>query len=224
MTLHITLKSSNSKTGKIPVSSTSADSCPKECPFKGSGCYGESGPISWHWSAVNNGKRGCDYNAFLDTIKSLPSGQFWRHNQVGDLVKNEKAKQQTDTIDVGKLRRLVKANKGKRGFTYTHYDVESNQVNRAAIAQANKDGLTVNLSGNNIEHAKRLQALNIGPVVAVVPESYKPTKGIKICPAILDDSINCDSCRICGSANRKSIVVFPAHGAGKDKAVKASMK
>ena len=42
--VHLTLKSANAKTGPIPVSVTSDDSCPKSCPFNDGACYAKSGP------------------------------------------------------------------------------------------------------------------------------------------------------------------------------------
>ncbi|MEG0068146.1 MAG: hypothetical protein RR740_26515, partial [Pseudomonas sp.] len=57
-TYHFTRVSGNAKTGPIPVTTTSADSCPPSCSFKGNGCYAESGPLALHWKAVTAGKRG----------------------------------------------------------------------------------------------------------------------------------------------------------------------
>ena len=37
----------------------------------------------------------------------------------------------------------------------------------------NKAGFTVNLSGNNIDHALELSALNVGPVVSVADSDTK---------------------------------------------------
>jgi hypothetical protein len=38
------------------------------------------------------------------------------------------------------------------------------------------------------------------------------------CPATWSETITCQKCRICTKANRKSIIVFPAHGSGKNSA------
>lgn len=50
-TYHFTRVSGNAKCGPIPVTTTSADSCPPTCSFKGNGCYAESGPLAMHWKA-----------------------------------------------------------------------------------------------------------------------------------------------------------------------------
>ena len=108
----ITLSSANSKVGHIPTTYTSKESCPSSCPLNhknSGGCYAESGPLNIHWTKISEGKRGMEYDAFIESIKKLPRGQFFRHNVAGDLYgKDEK-------IDIPKLVELVMANKGKKG-------------------------------------------------------------------------------------------------------------
>lgn len=218
MQVHLTLKSSNVKTGPIPVSTTSSASCPTACAFKGNGCYAESGPLALHWKAVTEGNRGTDWATFCDTIATLPDGQLWRHNQAGDLAGNGY------TIDQGKLMALVTANRGKRGFTYTHYS-PSHPLNAASIEHANKNGFTINLSANNLEHADELASLEIGPVVVVLPidqeENTVTPSGRKVvvCPATVRDDVSCATCQLC-QRQRSTIVGFPAHGTGKKKAAR----
>jgi len=114
---------------------------------------------------------------------------------------------------------LVKANMGKLGFTYTHYDVINNKTNRDLVSQANKDGFTINLSANNIDHADKLKALNVGPVAVVLPSSVQGNQKlttpngnkIVVCPATYRDDVSCKSCGLC-AMQRDAIVGFPAHG------------
>src|SRR5580765_1362747 len=108
MNYHLTLFSDNAKTGRIPVSTSSAQTCPEACPLKGNGCYAQSGPLAIHWSQVTKGNRGTSFSVFLQAIRSLPSGQLWRHNQAGDLPGIG------DTIDVTSLMELRDASAGKR--------------------------------------------------------------------------------------------------------------
>lgn len=219
MYIHLTHKSGNSKVGKIPVSTTSAKSCPITCPFnhanKG-GCYADYGPLKFHWLKVTDRKRGTPQDLFFEQIKKLPKGQFWRHNQAGDLVGDG------TYIDLLALIDLVEANKGKKGFTYTHYNPWL-LANCNAINYANQNGFTINLSGNNLKHAEELYMLDIGPVVTVLPINQlintETENGIKvvICPAITKDNVTCDTCRLCQTVDRKAIIGFPAHGVGKRK-------
>jgi len=217
MQTHLTLVSRNAKTGPIPVSTTSAESCPTACPFNNAnGCYAASGPLALHWRKVTNGLAGDSYGAFLDKVSRLMKGQLWRHNQAGDLIGAG------DTLDIQALALLVKANKGKRGFTYTHKPLAS-QIERDAIRDANKGGFTVNLSGNNLDHADSLVDLGIAPVVVVLPHDATSNtvtpKGRKVvvCPATQRDEVSCASCGLC-QKQRDSIVGFPAHGTSKKKA------
>jgi hypothetical protein len=212
---YLTLRSRNAKTGSIPVSTTSADTCPDACPLKsGGGCYAESNfHLRNHWQKVNNGARGDDWSTFASKIAALPQGQLWRHNQAGDLPGT------SDEIDAVKLAELVTANQGKRGFTYTHKPM-SNEPNRDAVEGANQHGFTVNLSANNLAHADELAALEIAPVVAVLPSSVHGNvklqtpagRPVAVCPATYRDDVICKSCGLCQRQARKIIIGFPAHG------------
>ena len=44
------------------------------------------------------------------------------------------------TIDRAALRAITEAHKGRRGFTFTHFDVLTNLANRQAVEEANKNG------------------------------------------------------------------------------------
>ena len=213
---HFVRMSSNAKLGGLPASTTSGDSCPERCSFRsGNGCYGESGPLSIHWTAVNARKRGGSLDEFCKSVKALPRFQLWRHNQVGDLPGDGVS------IDGAALRKIVKANKGKKGFTFTHYD-PVDPDNAEAIRWANEDGFTVNLSAETLEEVDLFVSLGVGPVVVALPATAdKPirTAGgnrITICPASLKNT-TCAQCAMCADPNRKSVIGFPSHGSGKAK-------
>lgn len=214
---HITLKSANVKTGPIPVSTTSSDSCPRTCGQYAT-CYAKSGPLAMHWKAVSAGQRGMDLEAFAATIAKLPEGSLWRHNQAGDLPGVDAE------IDAVALSQIVEANRGKRGFTYTHKPMT--ESNMAAVRNANENGFTVNLSADTLADADRLKALNVGPVAVVVPmtvsENFTTPAGNKavICPATQRDNVSCASCKLCAWTGRQVIIAFPAHGT-KAKQVKS---
>ena len=210
---HLTLESRNSKVGPIPVSTSTAATCPDACPLKGAGCYAEGGPVAIHWRAVTQGVRGVDWDDFVGQIAALPDGQLWRHNQAGDLPGI------SDAIDSKMLGELVVANAGKRGWTYTHKPMDI-AANRAAVRQANAWEFTVNLSANTLAEADELHALNIGPVV-VIQDVAEGTRAdtvtpaghrVATCPATYRDDVTCASCQLCQRQNRKVIVGFPGHG------------
>jgi hypothetical protein len=215
--------SHNVKTGPIPVTMTDKSTCPNACPLKGSGCYAELGNVNIHWNRLGKPYKqatsyGLDWQTLCDNVKALPKGQLWRHSVAGDLPTLD-----ADNIDSLALAMLVNANKGKKGFTYTHHNPETGN-NAELIKAANKDGFTVNLSANTLQHADKLKALNIGPVVCILPIDAAQTtitpagNSVVICPAVQSDNVNCASCGICQKADRKVIIGFPVHGTSKRKA------
>ncbi len=220
MNFHLTLKSSNAKTGPIPVSTSSAETCPLTCPFNNSnGCYAGSGPLALHWKKITNGDRGDQFADFLGKIQALPAGQLWRHNQAGDLLGDG------EEINGAELGDLVKANFNKKGFTYTHYDPSVGD-NAKYIKGANDWGFTINLSANTPAHADELSALNIGPVVTVLPANQVENtltpggRKIVVCPAVIRADVSCSTCRLCAVANRTTIIGFPVHGTQKKRAAR----
>jgi hypothetical protein len=215
---HITPKSKNVKVGKMAVTTSTATTCPTSCPFKSNGCYADSGPLKLHWDKVTRKERGDDWSTFIDKIKDLPTGSKWRHNQAGDLPGD------MEKLDDEKCIELAKANKGKRGFTYTHYDVLDNFQNAITVNIMNHLGFTVNVSANNLEHADKLCDLDIAPVATVLPIDQTTNtvtpKGRKVvvCPATYKDDVSCASCMLCEKWDRNVVVGFPAHGTSKKKA------
>jgi hypothetical protein len=228
-TYSVTRVSSNVKTGPILTTITSRDSCPDNCSLKGSGCYAETGHVRMHWNNASkpfkqgrNGFTGGTLGDLCASVKSLPKGALWRHNVSGDLP------HLSQCINNTALSEIVKANHNKRGFTYTHHKVIGLDTiaseNRDSIARANKAGFTINLSADTLDQADQLKALNIGPVVCIVPEDHPQHSTtpagnpIVICPAVTRDDVTCASCGLCAVSTRRSIVGFPVHGAGKKKA------
>jgi hypothetical protein len=210
MQAHLSLRSNNAKTGPIPVSTTSRDSCPTDCAMR-AGCYASSGPLALHWAAVSNGARGTDWATFCASIAALPDGQLWRHNQAGDLPGNGA------TVDPVALGQLVHANRGRRGFTYSHY---RDSASLAWIKHANAWGFTVNLSANDLTDADMLSDTGAGPVVVVLPSTQTENtvtpagRRVVVCPATQRDDVSCASCQLC-PRQRSTIVGFPAHGTRK---------
>lgn len=211
-TYHFIRISRNAKTGPIPVTTTSANSCPPGCSFKRNGCYAESGPLALHWRAVSDGERGGSFDALLQDISTLRRHALWRHNQAGDLTPSSPG-----VIDARLLNRLAMANRGRRGFTYTHYP--ATPKNEEAILNANRLGFTVNLSAEALGQADMYADRGIAPVVVVLPkDTTKPVRtpagrSVIVCPASLGNT-DCLNCGICQQRERVAIMGFPAHGAG----------
>ncbi len=207
--------SRNAKTGPIPVTTSSEETCPPACPLKGAGCYAEGGPLAMFWRKVTERKAGMAWAEAMRQIAKLPKGTLWRHNQAGDLpgLGND--------IDPLAFGELVKANRGRRGFTYTHKP--ASLANLTMVRIALREGFTVNLSADNLAMADELASTG-APVVVVLPSdqttAVKTPQGrhVAICPATISDDVTCASCGLCAEAGRKSIIGFPAHGNRKAKA------
>jgi hypothetical protein len=214
----LTIKSTNVKTGPIPVSTTTSDTCAEDCPFREGACYARGGPLRIFWDAVTRKEKGKPWPAFCADVAALPAGTFWRHNQAGDLPGDGVL------IDHDALKMLVKANRGKRGFTYTHYPMAF-EWNIEAIERANRNGFTINMSANNLEHADALRDFSTAPIVVVLPRDYPDHGGftpkgqrVVVCPATTTRNLTCDKCRLCASRIRKTIIGFRSHGCSAKKA------
>lgn len=231
MRYHISPRSSNTKTGALVVTTTSAETCPSACPLRKT-CYAKYSFLGMFWRKVSAGKLGEPFGAFLrslaEALKRNPA-PIWRHNQAGDLPGKG------NTIDSAKLKALaeVSAASGRRGFTYTHKPVRAADVpagsdaQRQRIAAANLEairyafavGFTINLSANNLAHADALSATGL-PVCVTVPQSTPETfftpegrKGV-VCPAQTRSSVSCATCRLCANPRRSVLVGFRFHGTG----------
>lgn len=214
-----TKKSKNAKTGPIPTTTSSRNTCPESCPLNhGNGCYADAGFYTRiHWDSVSKGVTGGPYSELYPRIQALPAGTIWRHNVAGDLPS------EGGQIDRRILNELIHANEGRRGFTYTHHDVLSSSRNRRLIAAANRYNFTINLSTNDISECDAYYDLGCGPVVTIVPEgsvqNLRTPKGrdVVICPATYKEDVTCATCKMCAIPDRKTIIGFPAHGSRRKK-------
>lgn len=207
MKYHFIRESGNRKTGPIPVTYSERETCPPSCPHYRADCYAEDFYTRLSWDKVP--QRGGDLAALCASIAALPEGQLWRHNVAGDLPG------QGETVDAHALGQIVRANIGRRGFTYTH------KKSAEAIewaGHATRWGFTVNLSADDAGEADTLAETGL-PVTAIVPmdcpeKSYTPEgRTIIVCPAQTRDHVSCASCGLCARADRGVIVGFRAHGA-----------
>lgn len=211
--------SANRKLGGMAATSTSRSTCPTRCSFKdGGGCYAENFPMSMNWDQLDKGKRGSDLEQFCLNIRALPRGSLWRYGQQGDLPGNGV------DIDAEALHQIVAANKGRLGFSYSHYDPRT-PGNALAIKYANQHGFTISLSAETLAEADEFVALGVAPVVVILPadqtETFKTVGGntVIVCLAVTAD-MTCATCGICAVADRKSIIGFPSHGGRKKKVEK----
>jgi hypothetical protein len=210
---HLTPRSANAKTGPIPVSTSSRATCWDGCPFLKNGCYADAGPLALHWDAVTRGDRGTPWSDFLAAVAALPAGQIWRHNQAGDLYR-------PGTVTGRKaLAQLVEANRGRRGFTYSHHKRTPATVQAFKAATAN--GFTVNASCETVAGADAAIANGLRAVF-VVPSAETRTawdtpggNRAVLCPAQRRDGVTCATCQLCQSRPSNVAIAFQAHGTGR---------
>lgn len=212
---HLTPRSSNAKTGPIPVSTSSRKLCPSSCPFAANGCYAASGPLALHWREVTEGRRGMPWPEFLQAIRDLPAGQLWRANQAGDIA------DPATTAGRRALKELTAANQGRRGFTYTHHPLTPSAI--AALKGSTAQGFTVNASTETIGAADRAVAYGLR-AVTVVPSTdtrrfWRSPDGnpVVACPAQVHEGLTCERCQLCAKRPQEVIVAFRAHGTSRKK-------
>ncbi len=197
------------KLGGIPSSITTANTCPPSCGLYAKGCYAEFHLTAVWWRAAQ--KDGLEWNAFCDWVRALPEGTLWRHNVAGDLPGNG------EKLDHRKLAKLVLANSGRRGFTFTHKSFDS-EKSKELISSANIVGFTINLSADGLHEADAKAALGIAPVVVVLsadaPAKLKTPSGrqVVVCPAQTHEGMTCAKCQLCARPKRSAIIGFRAHG------------
>lgn len=208
---YLTKKSTNKKTGKIAVLTSSKNTCSNNCPFKDGGCYAKYGPLGWLWDKITkDGKQLKDFD--MSDVKVI------RLFQAGDLPGVG------DGINLKELKRLIKLCKNKTAFGYTHKPL--NKKNIGAIKFCNENKVCINLSADNLTHADKLYDMGIAPVSVVLAknENTRTPKGRKVvvCPAAKNKT-TCETCGngtpLCSKVDRKVIIGFPAHGTFKSRVI-----
>ncbi len=163
-----------------------------------------------HWRNVE--RDGLEWEDFLARVRALPEGQLWRYAVSGDLPGNG------ESIDVPRLAALAIANRGRRGFAFTHKRPTS--VNAFTLLLAHEEGLAINLSADTLEQADAKSGYGL-PVVVVVPSDAPADlrtpagRRLVMCPAETR-GLTCAECQLCSVPKRKGIVAFRAHGQMKN--------
>ena len=216
---HLSRLSGNKKTGFMPVTTTSKNTC-HGCPFDGNGCYAQSGPLALHWRKVSTGERGVGWRQHLADLASLPVGSPLRLNQAGDIVHTAG---RISRRYLSALSDVVKR-RGFKAWTYTHHDPAKGE-NAALIRAAQRSGLTINVSTETEAAADRAVAAGLPAVLACPSTETRNTwhtpagNVVLVCPAQRRNTSYSD-CMLChqGGRGRRVIVAFIAHGTSKRKA------
>jgi len=212
--------SKNIKTGAMSQTYTSSNTCPTSCKFKCNGCYAKSGHCAIHWREVDRGEGNnvTTPENLKQVVENNPCTPVIRHNVAGDI-----AREGTSDIDEKLVKSLINSFKGHIVYTYTH--CVPSERNIAIVKEARKAGLVINFSCENIEQVKKCHKAGVNAVLAVdtMSKAIRKVDGITFtqCPATIYKNIQCVNCGKCWKKDRKSVVCFPVHGVGKNKAKKA---
>jgi hypothetical protein len=217
----LTLNSSNAKLGGAATTyAPIVNSCPTSCPFMGSGCYGQNGPVAIHGSRLESQLRGLS----ADTVAMLEAAEI--RDGAAMLAKRRQTMPLRlhtfgDCRTTFAASTVASAAKSWPGavWTYTH---AWRDVPRGAWGS-----VSVLASCEGAEDAR--EALAVGYAAAIVVEEH-PADGrawtagdIRVvpCPEQMRGR-TCAECRLCWDADRllatRSVIAFAAHGAGAKRA------
>jgi len=206
MAWHLTASSGNKQTGPIPVSTSPKTSCPATCSLHDE-CYALKYHLNMHVDKVTSGERVTEYQSFCNNIRKLPYGQLWRHNQAGDLHR-----------ELDQVNKLIDANNGRRGFTYTahkHFPPE-------LFIRAKRQGFTINKSCYTASSAADAASRGIPAVFSGAPIEYRDVTawtefGVRfvVCPTKRNSpaakKVQCATCQLCHTRPDNTVIVFPLH-------------
>ena len=174
----------------------------------------KTGPIPVSVSDRSTCPTTCPFYTKGCYAKYGPQWIQWRRVSNDDLPHN------SGDIDYIQLKQLIDANKGRKGYSYTHHVL--NDHNRVCLENTNSLGFTVNVSTESVEYADKVMTEYKLPAVAVVHSTktdrfYKTESGRKVitCPATIHENVTCATCGLCQIADREFIIAFPAHGTAK---------
>lgn len=208
------LSAGNSKTGAMLLVRSPRSTCPDSCGLKGNGCYAENFPLVLHW--MKQETTGIDFSSVLYAIRTLPKDSIWRLFEAGDF---EPSPENPELIAASQVLSLLSANKGKRGFGYTHYPV---LPNLEVLQLMNSSGLTINASADTFKQAVTYFSLGL-PTTLLVSENFPKdivVDGLRIivCPnQSTPNKPTCLQCQMCAKPDRDYVIGFRAHGTKKRK-------
>ena len=198
---------SNKQTGRIPVTWSPRSTCATRCPFFRDECYAEKGfhtRMVWNKVDEDGFSTVVDWDTLCHQVSMLPFDQLWRHNIAGDTPPEQ-------------IEQLVEANRGKRGFTYTAYDLPDSThhwaksqgftINRScwsaksAIASA-RAGVHSVFSGCSVQQASEVSWTEDGIGFLVCPHKQKNPDA---------KNQNCANCGLCYDRPSNVVIVFPIH-------------
>lgn len=209
--VHLVADSGTSKTGRMPVTYRTSDSCPTTCPFLpkslggNGGCYGTGRIFGIAAKYVAT----LSVDAALAKLKRMPKGsRFMRDRVVGDLVTP------AGEFDMPYVKVIahVANTAGLKVYGYTHaWPI----MTAADVADVAESGYVLNASCETESDVKRAVSLGMPTVLAGdswIDGEMIGGRRIVTCPAQTRDDVNCASCGLCAKPDRACTVRFLLHG------------
>lgn len=210
----LTPVSGNSKTGPIPVTSRTMDTCPTDCPFypeRSGGCYG-TGRLFGITRKHANTLTEKDLDARLAKVRK--GARYLRDRVVGDVLTPD------GDVDFDYIAAIARAGAraGLRVFGYTH---AWRRFTADDVTRIKQEGYTMNASCETEQDVQR--AVDLGMPVVLTGDEWDDGqmvagKRVVTCPAQTGQTESCATCGLCASPNRKAVVRFMVHGVARNKA------
>ena len=224
--VYVRMTSANVTLGPlVAVTMVSSDSCPPNCPYRGTRgnglgtkghtgpCYAETSKMVFGWKKVDSGEYGTTWEKALMYIERFPADTLGRWGDAGDCPGAD------GFLDATAMDELTHAMRGQQWWGFTHYTVteRAGQAltrkafhNAIVIKKAIKRGFALNISCDSLAEADRARAMGF-PVAVVVPSDTRATvttpNGLKVamCPHKMNpDRVTCGgsaTTRACGSTD-----------------------
>lgn len=208
-------KSANSKIGQVAATYVSQESCPRSCPFRGSGCYAETGMTGIHTKRLNRDARAGKLTKLqlakneARAVDGLSGDLPLRLHVVGDCTTN-----QTTKVVAGAAKRY-RSRHNSRVWAYTH---TWKRVRRASWGD-----VSVIASCETMADVKL--AMGQGYAAAIVVSEHSGAggravvrEGLRVvpCPQQTGRAADCMSCGLCLDAGRLRaagiVIEFATHG------------
>lgn len=218
---HIVAQSGNAKTGVMPVTYRTSDTCPTDCPLLprslggAGGCYGTGRifGIAGKYATIMS-----ESQAVAKLGRAPRDARYMRDRVVGDLVAPD------GTFDRDYVQAIARV-AGKVGLTVFGYSHAWRLMSADDVAETSASGYVLNASCETESDVREAVMLGLPTVLAgdswTVGEMVAGRRVVQ-CPAQVRSDVTCASCGLCAKPARACTVLFTLHG-GSAKLAAASI-
>jgi len=213
-------RSKNNKIGNVSCTYASIKAtCPKTCPLKSNGCYGELSYVGIINKRMNRRAR---QNSPLDLARSeakaidagyrggkVPAGRMMRMHVAGDSILRRGTRLLASAV------KRWQARGGGPVWTFTH--------SHANVPRSTWGSISVLASIESVSQVEAVREAGYAP--ALVVAEFSSDKAFKVvgsdtvfipCPAQTKEKVTCESCRLCTRADwlfaTNKGIAFAVHG------------